>query len=34
MKSSRLEEDKNIEKNIIQDVRNLCRLEKLIKRKK
>ena len=34
MKSSRLEEDKNIEKNIIKDVRNLCRLEKLIKRKK
>ena len=34
MKSSRLEEDKNIGKNIIKDVRNLCRLEKLIKRKK
>ena len=31
MKSSRLEEDKNIEENIIKDVRNLFRLKKLKK---
>ena len=29
MKSSRLEESKNIEENIINDVRNLFRLKKL-----
>ena len=33
MKSSRLEEDKNIEENIIEDVRNLYRLKKLKKLK-
>ena len=32
MKSSRLEEDKNIEENIIRDVRNLIRLKKLKKK--
>ena len=32
MKSSRLEEDKNIEENIIKDVRNLIRLKKLKKK--
>ena len=31
MKSSRLEKDKNIEENIIKDVKNLFRLEKLKK---
>ena len=31
MKSSRLEEDKNIEENVIKDVRNLLRLKKLKK---
>ena len=31
MKGSRLEEDKNIEENIIKDVRNLFRLKKLKK---
>ena len=31
MKSSRLEEDKNMEENIIKDVRNLFRLRKLKK---
>ena len=31
MKSSMLEEDKNIERNIIKDVRNLLRLKKLKK---
>ena len=34
MKSSRLEENKNIEENIIKDVRNLFRLRKLKKRNK
>ena len=34
MESSGLEEDKNIEKNIIKDVRNLFRLNKLKKRSK
>ena len=34
MKSSRLEEDKNIEENIIKDVRNLIRLKKLKKKQK
>ena len=29
MKSSRLEEDKNIEENIVKEVRNLLRLKKL-----
>ena len=29
MKSSRLEDNKNVEKNIIKDVRNLFRLKKL-----
>ena len=33
MKSSRLEEDKNIEENIFKDVRRLFRLEKLKKKK-
>ena len=31
MKSSRLEEDKNIEENVIKDVRNFLRLKKLKK---
>ena len=31
MKSSWLEEDKNIEDNLIKDVRNFCRLKKLKK---
>ena len=31
MRSSRLEENKNIEGNIIKDIRNLLRLEKLRK---
>ena len=31
MRSSRLEENKNIEGNIIKDIRNLLRLEKLKK---
>ena len=31
MKSSRLEEDKNIEENVIKDVRNLFRLKKIKK---
>ena len=34
MKSSRFEENKNIEENIIKDVRNLFRLRKLKKRNK
>ena len=34
MESSRHEEDKNIEDNIIQDVRNLFRLKKFKKRNK
>ena len=29
MKSSRLEEDKNIEENIVKEVRNILRLKKL-----
>ena len=33
MKSSKLEEDKNIEDNIIKDVRNLLRLKILKKNK-
>ena len=32
MKSSKLEEDKNIEENMIKDVRNLFRLKKLKKK--
>ena len=32
MKSSNLEEDKNIEENMIKDVRNLFRLKKLKKK--
>ena len=31
MKSSRLEDDKNIEENVIKDVRNLFRLKKIKK---
>ena len=34
MKSSRFEENKNIEENMIKDVRNLFRLRKLKKRNK
>ena len=34
MKSSRLEKDKNIELNIIKDVRNTFRLKETLKRSK
>ena len=34
MKSSRLEKDKNIELNIIKDVRNAFRLKETLKRSK